>query len=166
MEENNVDHVHVVPVGHDGIENTVRFWIINNPTIVEKIIRPVFHYPYFVFPKAPLIMPGRTVLRWGEPIKVTKAELQNPKKFTQLLGDFRSEILTLKRLAEKLNKMRSLEKLAPVPRTAWEGNAAADDFSWADSLSSGIAKSRILPDKEEEGPTVTGGPFLYFYLRG
>jgi len=108
LQDHQLDHIHIVPVGHDGIENTLKFWVIDNPTIVEKFIKPIFHYPYFVFPKLPLILPHKTVMKWGKPQKVTLEDLQNPRLFTQMMNDFRSQILTLRRMAHKLNELRDL----------------------------------------------------------
>ncbi len=112
MEDHGLKQMHIVSVGHHGIEDAVKFWIINNPTIVEKLIKPVFHYPYFVFPKAPFILPHKTIFKWGKPKLVTLEELNNPDLFLQHLHDFRSDILSLKRMAEKLNHLRSVENLA------------------------------------------------------
>lgn len=123
MQDNGLEKMHIVPVGHDGIENTVKFWIINNPTLVEKFIKPVFRYPYFVFPKSPIVMPQKTILKWGKPKLVTLAALEDEKELQALVSDFRHEVLDLKRGAARLNRLRKSAKKAPKPKLleAFEG---------------------------------------------
>jgi len=109
MRENPGKKVHVVPVGHDGIDYTIKFWVINQPFLVEKFIKPYLHYPYFVLPKAPLVFPSKAIFNWGRPREVKLDELQNEKSLIKLTHEFRGEIVHLRHRARKLRKLSKKE---------------------------------------------------------
>ncbi|HKX12188.1 MAG TPA: 1-acyl-sn-glycerol-3-phosphate acyltransferase [bacterium] len=103
--ENPGKKVHIIPVGHDGIDYTIKFWIINQPFLVEKLIKPYLHYPYFVLPKAPLIFPTKAIFNWGRPREVTLEDLKGEKSLIRLTHEFRGEIVKLRHRARALRKL-------------------------------------------------------------
>jgi 1-acyl-sn-glycerol-3-phosphate acyltransferase len=105
MRETGKEEVYVLPVGHEGIDYTIKFWVLNNSFLVEKIIKPYLHYPYFVFPKAPFLFPTRAVFNWGHPRKVTPDELKTEKSLAKLADEFRHEIVKLRGRARAVRKM-------------------------------------------------------------
>jgi len=115
LQQNPGKKVHIVPVGHDGIDYTIKFWIINHPWLVENFIKPYLHYPYFVVPKAPLVFPSKAIFNWGRPRAVGLDELQGEKSLGKLAHEFRSEIVKLRHRARQLRKMSKPED-SPSPR--------------------------------------------------
>ncbi len=105
LAETKRDHIHVIPVGHEGIDYTIKFWVLNNPLLVEKIIKPLLHYPFFVLPKAPFLFPTHAVFNWGRPRKVTAQELKSEKALARLADEFRNEIVRLRGRARTVRKM-------------------------------------------------------------
>lgn len=103
--ETGRESVTILPVGHEGIDYTVKFWIINHPFLVKHFIKPYLHYPYFVLPKAPVLFPTHAVFNWGLPRQVTLEELQDEKELGQLAMDFRHDILRLKNRARKVRQL-------------------------------------------------------------
>lgn len=105
LHETEQEAVHIVPVGHDGIDHTIKFWIINNEFLVKKFIKPYLRYPYFVLPKAPVVFPTNAVFNWGRPCRVTLKDLKDEKSMGRLAHDFRHDILRLKARARKIRQM-------------------------------------------------------------
>lgn len=105
LHETKREHVYVMPVGHEGIDYTVKFWVLNNSFLVEKIIKPYLHYPYFVFPKAPIVFPTKAVFNWGRPRKVSLDELKTEKSLAKLADEFRHEIVRLRGRARTVRKI-------------------------------------------------------------
>ena len=103
--ETKRDHVYIVPVGHDGIDYTIKFWVLNQPLLVEKLIKPILHYPFFVLPKAPIVFPTHAIFNWGRPRKVTLDELKTEKALGKLADEFRAEIMRLKGRARSVQKI-------------------------------------------------------------
>lgn len=115
LQEHPGRKVHIVPVGHDGIDYTIKFWIINHPFLVEKFIKPYLHYPYFVFPKAPMIFPSKAIFNWGRPRAVGLDELQGEKALTKLTHEFRGDVVRLKHRARQLRKLSKSAETATAP---------------------------------------------------
>lgn len=105
LHETKQEAVHIVPVGHDGIDHTIKFWIINNEYLVNKFIKPYLRYPYFVVPKAPVVFPTNAVFNWGHPVRVTLKDLKNEKLLGRKALDFRHDIMRLKGRARKIRQM-------------------------------------------------------------
>jgi len=103
--ETKRDHIHIIPVGHDGIDYTIKFWVLNQPLLVEKLIKPILHYPFFVLPKAPIVFPTHAIFNWGRPRKVTLGELKTEKSLGKLADEFRAEIKRLKGRARSVQKI-------------------------------------------------------------
>jgi 1-acyl-sn-glycerol-3-phosphate acyltransferase len=109
LQETGAKHVHIVPVGHDGIDHTIKFWVINNPFLVENFIKPYLRFPFFVLPKAPILFPTKAIFNWGQPRKIGLDELKDEKSMVKLSNEFRNEMLRLKNRARRLGK---IEKVA------------------------------------------------------
>jgi 1-acyl-sn-glycerol-3-phosphate acyltransferase len=106
--ETGQEAVNILPVGHDGIDYTLKFWIINNPFLVKHFIKPYLHYPYFVLPKAPVLFPTHAVFNWGRPRRVTLSELSDERSMGQLAMAFRHDIL---RLRHRAKTVRNLDRV-------------------------------------------------------
>jgi len=113
LKETGKSHVHVQPVGHDGIDYTLKFWVVNNPTLVKYFIQPYLRYPYFVIPKMPLLFPTTAILNWGRPWKLSLDDLEDDKKLGKLSDEFRHEIVRLRGRARKVRKMPRSERPNP-----------------------------------------------------
>lgn len=111
--ETGAKHVHIVPMGHDGIDYTIKFWVINNPFLVEKFLKPYLGFPFFVWPKAPIVFPTHAIFNWGTPRKLTLDDLKDEKSMVKLSHDFRNDLLRLKNRARKLQKIEKAPQ--PVP---------------------------------------------------
>ncbi len=105
LEESGKDSMYIFPLAHEGIDYTVKFWVLNNNYLVKKFIKPYLHYPYFVLPKAPMLFPTKAVFNWGVPRKVTRQELKTERSVGKLADEFRSEILRLRLRARTVRKM-------------------------------------------------------------
>ncbi len=105
LHETKQEAVNIIPVGHDGIDHTIKFWIINNDFLVKNFIKPYLRYPYFVLPKAPVVFPTNAVFNWGRPHRVTLEDLKNEKSMGRLSSDFRHDIMRLKGRARKIRQM-------------------------------------------------------------
>lgn len=103
--ESGQEAVNILPVGHDGIDYTIKFWIINHPFLVKHFIKPYLHYPYFVLPKAPVLFPTHAVFNWGRPRRVTLEDLKDEKSMGRLAMQFRQDILRLKNRARRVRQM-------------------------------------------------------------
>jgi len=106
--ETGEEAVHILPVGHDGIDYTLKFWVINHPFLVKHFIQPYLRYPYFVLPKAPVLFPTHAVFNWGRPRRITLKDLADEKSLSQLSMAFRHDIL---RLRHRAKTIRSLERV-------------------------------------------------------
>lgn len=107
LQETGAKRVHIVPVGHDGIDYTVKFWVVNQPWLVEKFIKPYLHYPFFVLPKLPFIFPSKVVMCWGVPRVVTLEELKDEGSMKKLTHEFRGHIVRLRHRSRQLRKLNS-----------------------------------------------------------
>ncbi len=105
LQETGAKRIHVVPVGHDGVDYTVKFWVVNQPWLVEKFIKPYLHYPFFILPKVPLIFPSKVVMNWGVPRSLTFNELKDDKSISKLTQEFRGTMVRLRHRARQLRKM-------------------------------------------------------------
>lgn len=105
LQEHPGKKVHIIPVGHDGIDYTIKFWIIKHPWLVEKFIKPYLNYPFFVVPKAPMIFPSKVIFNWGRPRAVGLDELKGEKSLIKLTQEFRGDIIRLKHRARQLRKL-------------------------------------------------------------
>ncbi|MDX1385966.1 MAG: lysophospholipid acyltransferase family protein [bacterium] len=105
LHETGEESVSILPVGHDGIDYTIKFWIINHPFLVRHFIGPYLKYPYFVLPKAPMVFPTNAVFNWGRPRRVTLEDLKDEKSIGRLSHQFRKDILGLKNRARKIREM-------------------------------------------------------------
>lgn len=105
LHETGEKSVTILPVGHDGIDYTIKFWIINNNFLVKHFIEPYLHYPYFVLPKAPVLFPTNAVFNWGRPRKITLNDLKDERSLGRLSLDFRHDILRLKNRARRIRQM-------------------------------------------------------------
>lgn len=113
--ESGAKHVHVVPMGHDGIDYTIKFWVINNPFIVENFLKPVLGFPFFVVPKAPIVFPTHAIFNWGVPRKLTLEDLKDEKSMGKLADEFRNDLLRLKGRARRLQKIEKSHQPQAFP---------------------------------------------------
>jgi 1-acyl-sn-glycerol-3-phosphate acyltransferase len=114
--ESGAKHVHVIPMGHDGIDYTIKFWVINNPFIVENFLKPYLGFPFFVWPKAPIVFPTHAIFNWGVPRKLTLDDLKDEQTMTKLSHEFRNDLLRLKGRARKLQKIeKAREPISSTP---------------------------------------------------
>lgn len=105
LRDTGKEHVTIQPVGHDGIDYTVKFWVINHPSLVKHVIKPFLHYPYFVLPKMPFVFPTTAVFNWGRPWRLTRDDLEDDKKLGRLSDQFRHEMMGLRRKARRIRQM-------------------------------------------------------------
>lgn len=109
LKKNHKKHLYVVPIGHAGIENMMKMWVIRNETFLDKVVRPFAKYPFFVVPKMPFLLPSKTIVNWGMPTKITLEDLKNEKKISQKANYFRSTLVALKNRARKIREMKTME---------------------------------------------------------
>jgi 1-acyl-sn-glycerol-3-phosphate acyltransferase len=105
LEENHRKSVTVIPIGHVGIENMLKFWVLRNKTFLEIFVRPFVKYPFIVFPKSPFVFPSKVVINWGRPVRLKAQDLKNEQKMTFWANHFRSELLSLRRTGNKVRDM-------------------------------------------------------------
>jgi len=105
MEESHRKSVMIIPVGHVGIENALKFWVLRNRTFLELFVKPFASYPFMVVPKTPFLFPSKVVMNWGTPVKLTLQDLKNERKMTFWANHFRSELLSLRRTSHKVRDM-------------------------------------------------------------
>lgn len=106
LKETKKKSITIVPIGHAGVENTLKLWVIKNETIIDSFVKPFVKYPFLVFPKLPFLMPSKVIINWGMPIKVTLEDLKNERKMAQKANSFRATMLGLRVRAKKVRKMR------------------------------------------------------------
>lgn len=109
--ESGDEHVTLLPVGHDGIAHTIKFWILKHPFLVKHFIEPYLKYPFFIMPKAPVIFPTNAVFAWGEPRRIRLSDLKTEKALSQLSHQFRQNILRLKHRARKIREYNQITRL-------------------------------------------------------
>lgn len=105
LEESGEESVTIQPVAHDGIDHTLKFWVLNHPTLVKYVIKPYLHYPYFVFPKMPILFPTTAVFNWGKPCRLTREDLEADRGLQKLADGFRNEMVRLRARARKVRQM-------------------------------------------------------------
>lgn len=101
MKESGRKSVTIVPVAHAGIEKMLKFWVIKNEKILDRLIRPIAKYPFWVVPKLPFFLPSKVVVNWGKPMRVTRAQLSNIGKIHQQARKFRDTVLELRKEANR-----------------------------------------------------------------
>jgi len=101
MDESGRSSVNILPVAHNGIEQSFKFWLIRNEKFLNWLVRPWARYPFWVIPKLPLILPSKVIFNWGTPMRVTKKDVSSDKKIQGLAKDFRREILDLRKEAKE-----------------------------------------------------------------
>jgi hypothetical protein len=90
----------VIPIGHAGFENSLKLWVIRNRTFMEKVVRPIVNYPYFVLPKIPFILPAKVHMQWGMPVRLTLQDLRTERKIFKWTNEFRSTLLKQRQRAQ------------------------------------------------------------------
>jgi 1-acyl-sn-glycerol-3-phosphate acyltransferase len=108
--ETGKPYLHILPTGHDGIDYTIKFWVVNHPFLVKNFIEPYLHYPYFVMPKAPVVFPTHAIFNWGRPRKVTLEELKDERSMGRLSEEFRHEIVRLRHRAHQVRQMDKTDR--------------------------------------------------------
>ncbi len=107
LEKSHRKQIKIIPIGHAGIEQVLKLWVIKNEKFLDLFIKPFANYPFWVFPKLPFLMPSKVVMDWGTPVTLTLDDLKNEKKLIQKSNAFRSSILALKSRAAKLRVMET-----------------------------------------------------------
>ncbi|MBF0492395.1 MAG: 1-acyl-sn-glycerol-3-phosphate acyltransferase [Deltaproteobacteria bacterium] len=107
MEKSHRKHIKIIPIGHAGIEQVLKLWVVKNETFLDLFIKPFANYPFWIFPKLPFLMPSKVVMDWGSPVTLTLEDLKNEKKLIQKSNAFRSSLLALKARAAKLRGMET-----------------------------------------------------------
>jgi 1-acyl-sn-glycerol-3-phosphate acyltransferase len=105
LEATGKKSVRIVPVGHAGVENTLKFWVIRNESFLDAFVRPFASYPFFLIPKLPFLFPSKVVMNWGMPTTVTLEDLKNERRIAQKANHFRANLIALKTRAQKLKGM-------------------------------------------------------------
>lgn len=106
LKESKRKSVTIVPIGHAGIEHTLKLWVLKNETILENFVKPFAKYPFLVFPKLPFLMPSKVVINWGTPVKINQADLRTERKVSQKANYFRAQMLSLRARAQKVREMK------------------------------------------------------------
>ena len=106
LEKRHKKSITIIPVGHVGIEQTLKFWVIRNRTFLELFVKPFVGYPFMLIPKMPILFPSKVVFNWGMPTRLTLGDLKNEQKMTLQANHFRSTLLTLRRSAHKVREMK------------------------------------------------------------
>jgi 1-acyl-sn-glycerol-3-phosphate acyltransferase len=105
LEDTGKKSIHIIPIGHAGVENTLKLWVIKNQTLLDIFVRPFVDYPFLVLPKIPFLLPRKVIMNWGMPTKVTLEDLKNERKIAQKANYFRAALLALKTRAQKVREM-------------------------------------------------------------
>ena len=113
--ETQQEHVTIIPVAHDGLDQALKFWVINNPFLVENFIKPYLGFPFFVLPKATFVFPAHAVFNWGTPRQIRLSDLKDEKSLTLRSNEFRNELLRLKHRARRLRAMKGPAQPEPSP---------------------------------------------------
>ena len=103
LTETKKDHVTIVPVAHEGFDEALKFWVIQNP-LVKMILKPTLGYPYAVWPKLPVLMPARIVYVWGKPIRLKRSQLNSEAKILRWKKHFETHIANLQQQAKQLHR--------------------------------------------------------------
>lgn len=106
LKETKKKSVTLIPIGHAGVEHTLKLWVVKNEAILEAFVKPFAKYPFMVLPKLPFLMPSKVIINWGMPIKLTMADLRTERKMAQKANAFRATMLSLRARAKKLRDMR------------------------------------------------------------
>jgi len=104
----------ILPVAHAGIEKMLSFWVVKNKLFMNRFIRPFVKYPFWMIPKSPLIMPSKVVVNWGEPVRVTRAELGSERKLRNRADEFHDLIVGLRKAAELERERSKLSASLPL----------------------------------------------------
>lgn len=106
LEKTGKKSVNIIPVGHAGMEETLKFWVIKDQDFLDLFIRPFANYPFWIIPKIPFLLPSKVVMNWGAPVKLTLKDLEDEKKMTQKANLFRRNLLNLRNRAKKVRGMK------------------------------------------------------------
>lgn len=106
LQHSKKQSVMIVPIGHAGIEQTLKLWVIKNETVIDSFVKPFVKYPFLVFPKLPFLMPSKVVINWGLPVKISLADLKTERKIAQKANAFRATMLGLRARAKKIRAMQ------------------------------------------------------------
>lgn len=105
LKESKKKSVTIVPIGHAGVENTLKLWVMKNEAIIENFVKPFAKYPFVVFPKLPFLMPSKVVINWGQPVRLTMADLRTERKISQKANYCRAQMQSLRARAKKVREM-------------------------------------------------------------
>lgn len=102
LSSNGRKTVKIVPIAHAGVERALKFWVIKNQFFLEKIIKPMANYPFWVIPKLPFLIPTKVVFNWGEPVRLKLDDIKSDKKIHQWSERFRGVVQDLRKSAISL----------------------------------------------------------------
>lgn len=93
LRESNKKSVVVIPIGHAGLENALKLWVIKNKTVIDRLVKPFINYPYLAFPKIPFLLPTKVVFHWGLPVRLTLSDLRTERKISKRMNDIRASFI-------------------------------------------------------------------------
>ncbi|KAB2837395.1 hypothetical protein F9K50_11120 [bacterium] len=100
MKDSGKKSVTILPIAHAGIEKMLKFWVIKNEKVLNALIRPIAKYPFWVVPKIPFFLPSKVIVNWGEPIRITRSQLDSAGKVHRQSRRFREVVLALRKQAQ------------------------------------------------------------------
>lgn len=106
LQETKKKSVTIIPIGHAGVEHTLKLWILKNEAIIDRVVKPFAKYPFLVFPKLPFLMPSKVIVNWGMPLKITLKDLKTDGNIAQKANAYRATMLSLRARAQKVREMR------------------------------------------------------------
>ncbi len=92
LKETGKESVSIIPIGHAGLEKTLKIWLIQNKFVIDSLVKPLVKTPFMIIPKLPFLFPSKVVMRWGAPQRVTLQDLGSEQKIAKKVEEFRSLI--------------------------------------------------------------------------
>jgi len=99
------DHpVPIVPIGFYGVDEAIPWFVSHNKLLVDKLMKPVDpKFDFMIIPKVPLFRPTKIVFKVGEPIHLTKKDLNSEDKIQTKTREIQS---TIEQLADEAEQHR------------------------------------------------------------